>query len=85
MEALAEVEDQVPAVAGGQAGCQLAGVANALDGKAQAGQRAGYGVDGLRLVELGGIDVAITRGEILAAEVIGQADSHPAASVWGSG
>src|SRR3546814_7124810 len=80
-KSLADVEDEVPAFAGDETAGEAADVANALHTAAVGGQRVLQGVDGLRRVELRqGRFGEPAEGQIVVAQVIGQADAHRRAS-----
>ena len=76
VQALGDVEHQVPAVAGRQAVDQLPPAADAVGLMADFSQGRVDGIDRGHPVELGGFLCRIARGQIVSTQVVGQADAH---------
>ena len=70
VQPLADVEDQVPAVALREPGDQPLGVADPIGQIAQFIERCFYGLDRVQPVELGCFFFGIAFGEVLVAEVV---------------
>jgi len=76
VQSLGDVEDHVPAIAGGQAVDQPAGVADPVGGVARRGQRRFDRHDGVNLVELGGGLFGKTFRQIIVLQVVSDPDAH---------
>src|SRR5262249_11379842 len=76
VQSLADVEDKVPAIAGGQSLDQLTGMADAVGFMAELPQRSLDGVDGVGTVELGCLLLAVASRQVLLTQVIRKTDLH---------
>jgi hypothetical protein len=76
LEALGDIEDEVPALAGDEPRRQLAHGADTLGGEAEPADRGVEGIDGLDAVELRRRLGAVARGQVMVAQIVGQADAH---------
>ena len=76
VQPLGDVEHQVPAVALGQPLDQPLGVADPVGPIAQFQQGRLDGLDRLRPIELGGFFLGVALGQVVVAQVVGQADVH---------
>ena len=76
VQPLGDIEDQVPAVAGGQPLDQLPPVADAIGLVAERFQGGLDALDGGGLVEFGRFLFAIAGGQVIGPQVVGQANTH---------
>ena len=76
VQAFGDVENQIPAVAGGQPCDQLARIADAFGFMARLAQSVLKGVDGVLAVELGGLILAVPLGKVGGPQVVCHSDQH---------